>query len=210
MNFIIAGRDTTAQSLSWTFYRLSIHPEIQALVRKEVFSVLSNSSNSSSSNSNLFDASAWINFDQLKEMRYLDALCKEVLRLHPSVPKEAKHAMKDDTLPDKTNIKAGDLVIFCPWVMGRSENIWNDPETFNPERFIGTKPSPFQFTAFQAGPRVCLGQDLALLEMKCCIARLLVNFEFSLAQPKETVSYLNTLTLPIRNGLQVHVKRLAN
>ncbi len=132
MNFIIAGRDTTAQSLSWTFYRLSIHPEIQAKARKEVFSVLT-----ASNTNTTIDRSAWISFDQLKEMRFLDALCKEVLRFHPSVPKEAKHAWKDDTLPDGTKIKAADLVIFCPWIMGRSESIWEDCQTFNPERFLG-------------------------------------------------------------------------
>ena len=204
MNFIIGGRYTTAQALSWTFYRLCLDPETQILARKEVMSIISNSTDSK-------DSKSWIPFEKLKEMKYLDALCKEVLRLHPSVPKEAKHAVTDDTLPDGTKIKANDLVVFCPWVMGRSENIWENCEAFKPERFLdGPKPSSYKFTAFQAGPRICLGQDLALLEMKCCIARLLSNFEFTLAQSKESVTYLNTLTLPIKGGLLLRVNKINN
>ena len=65
-----------------------------------------------------------------------------------------------------------------------SIRLWENAHTFNPHRFMGTasKPSPFVFSAFQAGPRMCLGQSLALLEMKCCLARLLSKFSFKLEQ----------------------------
>jgi len=171
-----------------------------------------------------------LSYECLQSMKYLEAFCMEVLRFHPSVPKEAKYASKDDTLPDGTHVKKGDIVVFSPWLMGRTEEFWEDCEAFKPSRFYTvndttdtdtantdaplstkislTKPSPFVFTAFQAGPRTCLGQSLALMEMKCCLARLVSAFEFELAQPNETVTYLNSITLPIKGGLNVHAKRL--
>ncbi len=147
-------------------------------------------------------------------------------RLYPSVPKEAKYASKDDTLPDGTMLKKGDIVCFCPWIMGRTESIWENCLEFRPSRFYTlaegadashpssasmtlTKPSPFIFTAFQAGPRTCLGQNMALLEMKCVLARLLSSYQFELAQPKDSVTYLTSITLPIKGGLQVTVKQVA-
>jgi hypothetical protein len=111
----------------------------------------------------------------------MHALSPQVLRLHPSVPKEGKFALKDTTLPDGTRVDEGEniteestspessltlcililsplvcdwlkgtLVMFLPWVMGRTEKFWNNAMAFNPDRFIGkAKPSPYVFTAFQ-------------------------------------------------------------
>ena len=129
----------------------------------------------------------------------------EVLRLHPSVPKEAKEVFEDDVWPDGTVVKKGDVATFFPWAMGRDKDLWGpDAEEFKPERFLDqSKPSPFKFIAFQAGPRTCLGQNFAMLEMKCVLSRLLLLFEFSLAQDPKSVTYDVSLTLPIKNGLQV-------
>ena len=136
-------------------------------------------------------------------------ICLETLRLHPSVPKESKHCFSNDILPDGTKVYAGDLICFSPWVMGRSEELWESPLKFEPDRFSANmKPSPYKFTAFQGGPRQCLGQNLALLEMKVCLYRLLSSFDFDLAQDKDTVTYVNTITLPIKNGLRVTAKQI--
>ncbi len=77
------------------------------------------------------------------------------------MPKEIKYAFGNDTLPDGTYVPAGAWVSFCPWVMGRLPMLWgDDARDFKPERFLGaSKPSPYKFTAFQAGPRVCLGES---------------------------------------------------
>lgn len=197
LNFIIAGRDTTAQALSWTIFRLCTVPDVQKRVRDEVRSVLGASSE-------------WPTFEQLQSMKYLDAVVMEAVRLHPSVPKEIKCCVAKEQLPDGTPVNPGDHVVFLPWLMARSEHMWGaDCEEFKPERFLGQpKPSPFLYTAFQAGPRTCLGQNLALLEMKCCLARLLQQFEFTLEQSAADVTYVTSLTLPIKNGLQVSARRV--
>lgn len=195
LNFMIAGRDTTAQALSWSFFMLCCNPDEQVKVQAEIDSVFETDPPSNEGH---------ISFSALQSMKYLEALCMEVLRLYPSVPKEAKHAYGPDTLPDGTEIRGGELVAFAPYIMGRDPTLWEEPLKFKPERFFNTtKPSPFVFTAFQAGPRVCLGQNLAILEMKCVLARVLSTFTARLAQDRKTVTYRNSITLPIKDGLKV-------
>lgn len=195
LNFMIAGRDTTAQALSWSFFMLCCNPSEQTKLQEEIDVVLT---------TDMPTDEGHITYSALQSMKYLEATCMEVLRLYPSVPKEAKHAYGPDTLPDGTEIKGGELVVFAPYIMGRDPILWDDPLKFNPARFYQTaKPSPYVFTAFQAGPRICLGQNLAILEMKCVLARVLRSFTIRLGQPRESVTYRNSITLPIKNGLKV-------
>jgi cytochrome P450 len=203
---VIAGRDTTAQALSWAFYRLCLHKNIQDLVRKEVLEEVKKAHGAA--NNDKFTIA--LSYECLQQMKYLEAFCMEVLRLYPSVPKEAKSAFNDDTLPDGTKVMKNDIVCFTPWIMGRSTLLWGDDALdFKPERFFNApKPSPFIFTAFQAGPRTCLGQNFAMLEMKCVLARLLLCYDFTLAEDPTKVTYENSLTLPIKGGLQVTVTKL--
>lgn len=115
-------------------------------MRDEVLTVLSDTPNE-----------AAISFSQLQQMRYLEAFVMEVLRLHPSVAKEAKAVHRDDVLPDGTRVRKGEIVSFVPWLMGRTEEYWPDALRFDPDRFLDKpKPSPFLFTAFQVRVRRCL------------------------------------------------------
>jgi len=227
LNFVIAGRDTTAQALSWALLELSRHQHVQQRARDEVFAEWKGAALArqqqlpscdgpgpdfgSSDPDPEADPEA-VSYEALGRMRYLDAVCHETLRLYPSVPKEAKYAVKDDVLPDGYRVHKGDSVCFFPWVMGRTEALWGaDCLDFRPERFfeMTTKPSPFVFSAFQAGPRTCLGQNLALLEMKCALARLLAVFKFAplpgLASPQDKISYGISLTLPMDKALRLQV-----
>ncbi|CAE7452525.1 CYP704B1 [Symbiodinium microadriaticum] len=227
LNFLIAGRDTTANALSWAVHRLCIHPEEQEKVYEEVHLIAqANHANSDRLEDPLLD------YNDMMSAKYLEAFCMEVLRLHPSVPKEGKFAFKDTELPDGTKVKRGgpllfrgawaylsfcfialissmyplpgQLCVFSPWTMGRNESLWKNCMEFRPQRFLDDpKPSPFVFTAFQAGPRMCLGQNLALLEMKYALSRLLLQFELKLEQDPSSVTYMSTLTLPIKDGLKV-------
>jgi len=224
LNFVIAGRDTTAQALSWSFYRLCLHPHIQHLVREEVLGVLANEEGQTED--------GHISFEALSKLKYTEAFLLETLRFHPSVPKEAKFVVSDCVLPDGTKVFRGDTVVFCPWTMGRNKAIWGeDALEFNPDRFVSNlKPSPFLFTAFQAGPRTCLGQSLAMLEMKVeyhkcscfeentntlptrthththtktSLAQILRQFSFTLACDPSSITYVNSLTLPIKGSFVV-------
>lgn len=84
-----------------------------------------------------------------------------------------------------------------------------DALNFDPLRFFNQpKPSPFVFTAFQAGPRICLGQNFAYIELKVFLAKVLLHYEFLLKSDADSVTYENALTLPVKNGLLVYTKEL--
>lgn len=93
--------------------------------------------------------------------------------------------------------------------MGRLPELWgNDCLEFKPARFLNdTKPSPFKFTAFQAGPRICLGQDMAYLEGKLVATLLLQQFQFQMAPNHPPVTYVPSVTLQMRNGLHCVVSK---
>ncbi|CAO3633950.1 unnamed protein product [Cunninghamella echinulata] len=154
MNFIIAGRDTTAQALSWTFYLLMLHPQIEDRLVNEINQFITKDIETNSAE--LYNA--------IKNMVYAHAVFYEVLRLYPSVPANQKYSLNDDIWPDGTHIRKGDYVMWNPYAMGRSEKIWGaDATEFKPERWINAdgglvRESQGKWPAFHAGPRVCLGK----------------------------------------------------
>lgn len=184
---------------------MCVHQEIQQKLYEEIEVTLSKNGIRRADSKGEVDHTLPLTYEMLHEMKYLDAFVMEVLRLYPPVPREAKCLLKDDVLPDGMVVKKGYLLGYHPYTMGRTEAFWGkDCLEFKPERFLNKpKPSPFLFSAFQAGPRICIGQNLALFEMKYVITRLLYEFYFSLEQPKSSVTYVTTITLPIKNGLKV-------
>ncbi|KAG2223721.1 hypothetical protein INT45_003445 [Circinella minor] len=203
LNFIIAGRDTTAQALSWCFYNLMLHPRVEAKLLEEI-------TNNIPEDESLLDAPAF--YEVIKKMKYAHAVFYEVLRLHPSVPTNVKVALDEDVLPDGTPIHKGDSITWSPYCMGRSEKIWGpDARSFRPERWLSEngelkRESAGQWPAFHAGPRVCLGQNLATLEALIAIVMLLKRYKFSLV-PNQSVTYGVSLTLPMKDGMHVFVER---
>jgi cytochrome P450 len=192
LNFMIAGRDTTAQALSWAVHSLATRapPAVEAALVAEARTVLGGTAPLS------FAAAT-------KGLVYATAVMRETLRLYPSVPKDAKTAVADDVLPDGTRVSAGDIVAYLPYVMGRLESNWDDPEAFAPARFLGERaPSSFLFIAFNAGRRTCLGQQLALVEAASVLALLYRRWELRL-EPGQRVTYAESLTLPMKHGLYV-------
>ena len=142
------------------------------------------------------DDTGGVSYDALKRMPYTHACVLEALRLHPSVPQDLKQAARDDVLPDGTLVRKGSYVSYDPYVMGRLQELWEDPLEFKPERFLRVTdeqtgalavvtPDLYKFTAFQAGPRRCLGMELALLEAKAAIGTLLREWEL---EPDEAVA----------------------
>jgi cytochrome P450 len=196
LNFMIAGRDTTACLLSWTFYELARVPHVQARLREEAAAVLGGSAAGDAEwDSNL-----------VVQLEYAHAVVLEVLRLHPSVPVNLKFAVSEDTLPDGTNVPTDTQVVFSPYAMGRDGSIWDEPLRFKPERFLGgqRERSVYEYPAFNAGPRLCLGKPLAMMESKLVLVTLLQHFEFELAEPHEG-GYGTSLVLPMQPGLLVRL-----
>ena len=227
VNFILAGRDTTANALSWLFLSLARHPRVERKLRGELGAagLLRRHGGSSSTGA----AALGPSFDalQVRKLPYLHACVTETLRLFPSVPSDVKSVLADDVLPSGHTVHAGSWISYDPYAMGRQTSIWGeDAAVFRPERFLKlpdigadqqqhgqqpaegggqeearkpefVKPSPFSFTAFQAGKRLCLGIDMAYFEVKSAACQLLREFEFTLSPGQGDITYTRSLTLPL-------------
>jgi len=187
LNFMLAGRDTTAVLLSWSIYIIMKFPQYQTKILDEFNEI------------NSFD------YQSIAKLKYLKAFFNEVLRLYPSVPLNSKIAVNKDTLPNKAKIYSGDRIVFSPWTIGRNSNIWKNPDKFIPERWLDNKISQYEFVAFNAGYRTCLGQNMAILEASILLIKLLQKFKFESVNNIFTIEYNPKLLLSIKNGLNVKI-----
>ncbi|KAG0017538.1 hypothetical protein BGZ82_000722 [Podila clonocystis] len=197
LNFTIAGRDTTAQALSWMFYSLNREGADQTVLDtlvQEVDDVLQGGQPT---------------YETYKQQKFAEACLYESLRLFPSVPRNLKQCVQDDVLPDGTRIYAGEWFTWSSYVMGRSELVWGeDAKEYKPSRWIGTeKPSQGKFSSFHAGPRVCIGQQFATIEALTMIAMILSKFSIELVEPNKLPAYGVSVTLPMLDGLPIRVCR---
>ncbi|GAA6058972.1 hypothetical protein JCM10212_001682 [Sporobolomyces blumeae] len=205
MNLIIAGRDTTAQALSWTFFRLILHPELLEPLRREAGEV------------------GRVDYESYKTLTETTAAFHEGLRLHPSVPKNTWEALNDDQIPNGPRIEKGDAVFWSDWAMGRDTSVWGpDASEFKPSRWIDQdgnlkKESQFKAHYFNGGYRHCLGMNLALYEGVSVLSALARDFDFHFApgylEKTEMVDieftprYVGALTLAMKAPLEVRVTR---
>ncbi|KAJ4831129.1 hypothetical protein Tsubulata_000660 [Turnera subulata] len=199
ISFIMAGRDTTSAAMTWLFWLLSRHPDVEQEVVKESKSVLENT----------------IDYESLKDLKWLKACLNESMRLYPPIVWDSKHATADDLLPDNTLVRAGDRVTYFQYGMGRMEALWGkDCLQFKPERWFLEpvkkealkKVCPYEFPVFQAGPRVCLGQEMACIQMNYVISSILGQFQIRPVS-LETPVFVPLLTAHMAGGLKVFVRK---
>ncbi|XP_066346247.1 cytochrome P450 704C1-like [Miscanthus floridulus] len=204
LNFMVAGRDTTAGTLSWFLYVLCRNQHIQDRIAEEVRAATSGDGDLGAP-----ELVACLTDDAVSKMHYLHAALTETLRLYAAVPVDVKYCFSDDTLPDGYAVNKGDMVYYQPYPMGRMKFLWGaDAEEFRPERWLDdagvfVPESPYKFTAFQAGPRVCLGKEFAYRQMKIFAAVLLYLFRFEMWDANATVGYRAMLTLKMDGPLYV-------
>ncbi|CAE7655938.1 CYP704C1 [Symbiodinium pilosum] len=188
LNLIIAGRDTTACLLSWMFYEIAKSPDIQKRLHDEI--------------DKKSPAGTPLDLKTLShnEMPYLHGVVYEALRLWPPVPIDSKIAYADDVLPGGFKVPKGVQLAWAPYNMGRDPNRYPDPRAFRPERWIPfSAPAHHEFPVFQAGPRICLGMDMALFEAKIATVELLRHLQFEL-KPGQQITYGDKITMNIKNG----------
>jgi len=152
-----------------------------------------------------------IDFQHVRKLQYTRAVVDEGLRLHPSVPLDVKLTVNDDVLPDGTVVPAGVRMFYLPYAQGRDTDIWGkDAELFRPERWseFTQRPSAYEFVAFNAGPRECLGKRLAETEMVMMVASMVRDFDFKLAVKPKDVKYDIQLTLGCSSGMPTIVTPL--
>ncbi|KAK7059973.1 cytochrome P450 [Favolaschia claudopus] len=188
-NILVAGRDTTAATLTFAVYMLAEHPDMADRLRKEVLEVVG--------------SARMPTYDDVRGMKFLRAFINETLRLYPPVPFDSRTSKTATVWPA---LKPGDKplyvtpnsrVRYCVFLMHRRKDLWGpDALEFDPDRFLDDRvrkyltPNPFIFLPFNAGPRICLGQQFAYNEASFFLIRLLQKFaSFTLApdaQPEST------------------------
>ncbi|XP_075979842.1 cytochrome P450 4C1-like [Anticarsia gemmatalis] len=162
--FMFEGHDTTAMALVLGLMLIADHEEIQERIYEEVNSILG-------------DSDRAVTMADLAEMKYLEAVIKETLRLYPSVPFIARTITEDFMLDDLKIVKGSEVAVHI-YDLHRREDLYTNPEEFRPERFLnGEVIHPYAFVPFSAGPRNCIGQRFAMLEMKTVLSSICRNFK---------------------------------
>ncbi|KAF8775263.1 hypothetical protein HU200_004667 [Digitaria exilis] len=205
VSFMLAGRDTVASALTAFFLLISDHPEVAAAIRDEVVRVAGDEDHRLTAST----------FNKLKDMHYVHAALYESMRLFPPVQFDSKFAAGDDKLPDGTAVAKGTRVTYHAYAMGRMESVWGpDCGEFRPERWLQdgrfVPESPYRYPVFQGGARVCVGKEMALMEMKAVIVAVVRSFDVeAIERSSRRPKFAPGLTATFAGGLPVRVRRRA-
>uniref|UniRef100_A0A8C7DAS7 aromatase n=1 Tax=Oncorhynchus kisutch TaxID=8019 RepID=A0A8C7DAS7_ONCKI len=192
--FMFEGHDTTASGISWTLYSLACNPEHQQICRDEVISALEGR-----------DTMEW---EDLSKIPYTTMCIKESLRLYPPVPGMSRKITKPMTFFDGRTVPEGCLVGTSIFGIHRNATVWENPNAFDPLRFLpknSAKRSPHAFVPFSAGPRNCIGQNFAMNEMKVVVAQTLKRYHLT-EDPMKKPKMIPRLVLRSLNGIHVKIK----
>lgn len=203
LNLMIAGRDTVGATLTWFFWLVSKHPSVETKILEEIKEKLKENHEEDKS----------FGLEQVRKLVYLHACLCETLRLYPPVPINHKSPCQPDNLPSGRSVKRTHKIMLSFYAMGRMEGIWGkDCLEFKPERWIKSDgggivyvPS-YKFTAFNTGPRTCLGKDMSFIQMKMVAASMLWNYQVKVLE-EHPVSPSLSIILYMRHGLKVRVHK---
>ncbi|KRT79163.1 cytochrome P450 [Oryctes borbonicus] len=196
--FMFEGHDTTATSISFALFSLAANPEVQETAfaeQKEIF---------------ITDMQRPAAFEDLKKMLYLKMVIMESLRTYTTIPVYAR-AIDEVVDWNDVLIPKHTVVNLNAYALHHDPNVYPNPEKFDPERFnsdtLGTN-NPFVFVPFSAGPRNCIGQKFAMLQMQCILSIILRSFEIRPAVPEHKIIFRTEAVLKSDNGVVVKlVKR---
>jgi len=190
-SIFLAGHETSAITLGWACWLLERHPAVEARVVEEARRVLGTRAPT------LEDYPALI---------YTRAVLEETLRLYPPVHVYSRQAIADDEIAG-TPIPKGTYVTISSWVLHRHKLYWENPDAFDPERFVpprADKVERFAYLPFGAGPRVCLGKHLGLMEAVLLMAMIIRDWQPRLREG-HPVEPLGRVTLRPRHGLPMRI-----
>ncbi|KAF9547694.1 cytochrome P450 monooxygenase pc-2 [Agrocybe pediades] len=227
INLLVAGRDTTMSLLAFSVYMLAQNPSIELRLRQEIYDVVG--------------PTAAPDYSQIRAMKYMRAFLNEVLRLYPPVPIDSRMAFEDTTFPSTDPTKKPVFVpkhtncVYSVLNIQRRTDLWGpDALVFDPDRFMDERlhkyltPNPYIFCPFNAGPRICLGQQFAYHEASYYLTRFLQKFtEFTLddsanvappaewthgegRKPLEKIHPMVHLTMYIKGGLWIRMKEVSD
>jgi cytochrome P450 len=193
MTLLLTGHETTAVSLSWTWYLLARHPEVEQKLWSELRRVLNGRSP---------------RMQDLSDLPYTERVIKEAMRLYPPVWALVRNPVKDCEIGGY-RIPAGSTLLMSQWVMHRDPRYYDDPDCFNPDRWLDvrSKEAPkFAYFPFGGGPRTCIGASFATTEAALVLATIAQRYQIRVA-PECLGETTPTITLRPRHGIQATVAR---
>ncbi|MGH7857952.1 MAG: cytochrome P450, partial [Candidatus Binatia bacterium] len=167
---------------SWTFGRLAQHADVLASVEREIERA------------------------EGGEMPFLEATIRESLRLHPVIPEVGRRLVRPVQV-GRWHLPGGVVVTPSVYLIHRREDLWPEPEAFRPERFLGRRPSPYEFLPFGGGIRRCLGMAFALYEMRIVLAEILEKHTVRMAPGHRMSTVRRSITLAPAGGMPIVVER---
>ena len=191
----LAGHETTASALIWTFMILGLQPQAMARLRAEV------------------DASGdgALSLEQVRRMTFVRNVFKETLRLYPPIPFIPRVAAEDAVIGGH-RAKRGTMLMIAPWTIHRHRDLWKDPHAFDPDRFSAEREHeliPGAYLPFGLGPRVCIGAGFAQLEASLILARLCRRYDFEILDA-DRIRPVARLTTRPEKQLMCRVRRRAD
>ena len=190
MTLIVAGFETSANTLNWVWYLVAKHPEVEAKLIDEAHRILPNVSAVSAEN--------------LAAMQYTQQTLEEALRMYPPVWLFTRRSHAEDEL-EKYDVPPGTDIYLAPFILHRTEHYWPEPDRFDPDRFAPSdKPKKDRpYFPFSLGPRRCLGEYFSFLEMKVHLGMLLPRFRMQLVDDAEPEL---ELAINLRSSEDIHVQ----
>jgi len=188
LTFFLAGHETSAMGMTWLFYYLAKNPAVEQHVRDEIAKVVK---------------SDRVTVQEVGELTYTNKVIHEVLRLKPPIWTIAREAKTADTIGDY-DIEKGESIVINSYWMHRHPEFWGNAEGFNPNRFMGSTTNTIHKSAylpFGAGPRICIGNHFAIMEMTVILVQVLKRFRIKLTQENQEVEC--SLTLRPKGGMEV-------
>jgi cytochrome P450 len=181
--FFLAGHETTASVLTWTFFILATQPDVVGRMRAEIDVVVGQGA---------------VEFDHLRHLPYVRNVFRETLRLYPPltfIPRVAAEPCRIGSF----NVKRGTMIMIAPWVLHRHEAHWREPHRFDPDRFTPEREGeirPGTYIPFGLGPRTCVGAGFAQTEATLILARLTRRFDFAALAPDKVRPVARLTTRP--------------
>jgi cytochrome P450 len=195
ITLLLAGHETTALNLSWTWYLLAQHPEVEEKLHAELDRVLGGRSPSAS---------------DLPKLQYTDRVIRETLRLYPPAWRVFRRTEEPFQAGDYL-LPAGSNIVLSQWVTQRDPRWFSEPDRFHPDRWseeAAAKLPRFAYFPFGGGPRVCIGAGFAMMEATLLLATVAQRFRMRLA-PNQRIKPLASITLRPKNGIHVELQERA-
>ncbi|MGD9868285.1 MAG: cytochrome P450, partial [Hyphomicrobiales bacterium] len=193
--YLWAGTETTALTLAWCLYLLSIHPEAADRIREEANRVCGDRE------------PMW---NEVQQLTYTRMVIQETMRLYPPIWALIRIAKGDDVI-DGHEIKAGDKVVMFTWIAHHNPKYWTEPEKFDPERFSPERMKrrvKYSYLPFAAGKRSCIGGALSQIENTLALVQLLRRFQPEYVGDRPAKIHA-TVTLCPKGGLPFRIRELA-